>query len=121
MLGGAFFVARPRTNEPFGWMRTSATDVLALTMPPPSGVATFDAQDYTIIDFQMIDNRWASLVQTGRTLTITFRNGASIELLNFFSAESVSAPDSVEDTASTQGRAETDIKVRVGDEARLLS
>jgi len=74
----------PRSNEGNVQARAPATGMLTLSRPQSGGVSTFDARDYAVIDFMLIDHQWAALVQLGRTLQIVFRDGSIIELLNFF-------------------------------------
>ncbi len=82
--------------------RKPATGILTLSRPQNGVVSTFDVQDYAVIDFMSIDNQWAALVQLGRTLQIIFKNGAIIELLNFFSSVSDS-PSGEERTGTLPG------------------
>ena len=58
---------------------------LTLIRPQAGVVATFDAHAYSVIDFLLIENQWAALVQVGITLRIVFSDGSVIELLNFYS------------------------------------
>ena len=95
-MGGAVRIAqakphaggnsRPTEGDAEG--RVLATGILTLNRPQTGAFTTFDAQDYAVIDFVLIANQWAALVQLGRTLHIVFGNGAVIELLNFFSYSS---------------------------------
>ena len=91
----------PRSNEGDAEARAPATGILTLSRPQNGVVSTFDAQDYAVIDFISIDNQWAALVQVGRTLQIVFKNGAIIELLNFFSYNSAYGASSDEDHTGT--------------------
>ena len=75
----------PRLNERTVDARTSAAGILTLTRPQAGAVSTFDARGYSLIDFMLIHNQWAALVQVGRTLRIVFSDGSVIKLLNFFS------------------------------------
>jgi hypothetical protein len=68
--------------------RAPASGILTLTRLQSCDVSTFDAQDYALIDFMLVTNQWAALVQVGRTLRIVFSDGAVIALLNSFSYSS---------------------------------
>ena len=61
------------------------TGTLTLGRPQPGVVSTFDARDYSLIDFLPIEYQWTALVQVGITLRIVFSDGSVIELLNFYS------------------------------------
>ena len=61
------------------------TGTLTLSRPQPGVVSTFDARDYSLIDFLPIEYQWTALVQVGITLRIVFSDGSVIELLNFYS------------------------------------
>ena len=61
------------------------TGILTLSRPQPGVVSTFDARDYSLIDFLPIEYQWTALVQVGITLRIVFSDGSVIELLNFYS------------------------------------
>ena len=58
---------------------------LTLSRPHPGVVSTFDAREYSLIDFLPIEYQWTALVQVGLTLRIVFSDGSVIELLNFYS------------------------------------
>ena len=58
---------------------------LTLGRPQVGVVSTFDARDYSLIDFLPIEYQWTALVQVGLTLRIVFSDGSVIELLNFYS------------------------------------
>ena len=60
--------------------------MLTLNRPQAGNVVIFDTHDYAIIDFRLITNQWIALVPIGGMLRIVFRDGAVIELLNFFSS-----------------------------------
>ena len=105
-MSGAVFTAR---TELLGAAmrseaRTPATGILTLSPPQNGAASIFDAHDYAVIDFLLIDNQWAALVQVGLTLQIVFPNGAIIELLNFFSSSAVyDASSGEEHTGSVLG------------------
>ena len=61
------------------------TGTLTLVRPKPGVVTTFDAREYSLIDFVPIEYQWTALVQVGITLRIVFSDGSVIELLNFYS------------------------------------
>jgi VCBS repeat-containing protein len=63
----------------------AGTGTLTLGRPQARVVSTFDARDYSLIDFLPIENQWAALVQVGLTLRIVFIDGSVIELLYFYS------------------------------------
>jgi hypothetical protein len=95
-MGSAVLIARagslvgnaPRSSQGDAQARAPATGILTLSHPQNGTVSTFDARDYAVIDFLLIDHQWAALVQLGRTLQIVFKDGSIIELLNFFSYNS---------------------------------
>ena len=96
----------PRSNEGDAEEHAPATGLLTLSRPQNGVVATFDAEEYAVIDFMMIDNQWTALVQLGRTLKIVFKDGSIIELLNFFSYSSAyDAPSSEDHTSAVPGDA----------------
>src|SRR6478735_6065978 len=57
---------------------------LTLSRTAPGVISTFDARDYSFIDFLPIEYQWTALVQVGFTLRIVFKDGSVIELLNFY-------------------------------------
>ena len=61
------------------------TGILTLGRPKAGVVSTFDAREYSFIDFLPIEYQWTALVQVGLTLRIVFSDGSVIELLNFYS------------------------------------
>ena len=61
------------------------TGILTLSRPKAGVVSTFDAREYSLIDFLPIEYQWTALVQVGLTLRIVFGDGSVIELLNFYS------------------------------------
>ena len=93
-MHGAMFVAQarhqvgkaPHVTEAAASPRASAEGVLTLNRPQAGNVVIFDTHDYAIIDFRLIANQWIALVPIAGMLRIVFRDGAVIELLNFFSS-----------------------------------
>ena len=87
------------------------TGTLTLGRPPPGVVTTFDARDYSLIDFLPIEYQWTALVQVGVTLRIAFSDGSVIELLNFYSF-SLAGDSSSDNSTSSLPDASGDFLVR---------
>ena len=87
------------------------TGILTLGRPKAGVVSTFDAREYSLIDFLPIEHQWTALVQVGLTLRIVFSDGSVIELLNFYSF-SLAGDSSGGDYTGTLADASGDLLVR---------
>ena len=85
------------------------TGILTLSRPQAGVVSTFDARDYSLIDFLPIDHQWTALVQVGITLRIVFSDGSVIELLNFYSLSLVD--DGSDDHTGTRADASGELLI----------
>jgi hypothetical protein len=64
-----------------------ASRVLELTRPSAGAQESFDANEYSRIDFRSIIAQWQQLHSSGRSLVIVFTDGAVIEISNFFGGD----------------------------------
>ncbi len=119
-MGRAVSVAQVKPMVSSGPRSEAATGILTLTRPQSGDVSTFDAQDYALIDFMLVTNQWAALVQAGSTLRTVFSDGAVIELLNFFSYSSAHAAFSSDDYVGTL-QAGTDAPLLRTSDTQLLT
>ncbi len=88
------------------------TGTLTLGRPKAGVVATFDARDYSLIDFLPIEYQWTALVQVGITLRIVFADGSVIELLNFYSFSQVGDSGDDDDHTGALANASDDLQIR---------
>ena len=88
------------------------TATLTLGRPPAGVVSTFDAREYSLIDFLLIEHQWTALVQVGLTLRIVFSDGSVIELLNFYSFSSASDSSGDDDHTGALADASGDLLIR---------